>query len=349
MTSLPQEELEARLSAIQEGPWSKGVTKAIKRLSPFGRLTPGLKGTQLISLENLDLSAANKRKSRELERILRPHYLGDDVIDETEIEIRDALDEALTIPQLYELAVQTGYLPEASVKPAARSIMTDLLWSPPARRFVEAYDYVAIPMLATRVGVLGFGPSTPIEPNPGAAIRFAGFLAHLRAFYSDETIESWLAFLDDYLVEDGEQDSVWEFLRGELTAQPARIQGLLAGCQRFVTSLASAFHFLPENELGQYGLMHAYWLQKFFGYERNAKGRFVKNVEQWGQKDSWAKSFSMSAALISEGIEPAIRDLLRRQFIEEVGILEHAFEAVRNLTRRTRRDRSSRTTPRIVM
>lgn len=289
-----------------------------------------------IALDELVLSASNKRKSGQLSKILRAHYKGGSITDEKEIEIRDALDDALTIPQLYELAVQTGYLPEDSVRKPARAILSDLLWAAPARRFVEAYDYLTIPMLAARVGISGFVSTNPPEPKPNAALRFAGFLAHLRALYSDEQIDTWLAFLDDYVVEDDEQDLVWEFLRGRRKTPPRRIQELLTGCQRFVTSLASAIHILSDDELGPYGLMHAYWLQKFFGYKRNSRGHFVKNVEVWGETDSWARTFSTSPRLVSPDTDPAIEKIACRQFIDQVALLERTFEAVKRLARETR-------------
>jgi hypothetical protein len=258
MTDLSKQELDARLAGIREGPWSKGVDKARKKLAPVGGVPLAWGDAPQIVLEEFVLSTPNKRKSLQLEKILRPHYKGQRIKDKKEIETRDALDDALTIPQLYELAVQTGYLPEHSVRGAARSFLTDLLWSAPARRFVEAYDYVAIPMLAARVGISGFVSTNPPEPNPTAALRFAGFLAHLRAFYSDDQIEAWLAFLDDYVVEHNEQEFVWRFLRRHREPPPARTQMLMNGCQRFVTSLATVFHILSEDEIGRYGLMHAY-------------------------------------------------------------------------------------------
>jgi hypothetical protein len=336
MTDLSKEELEARLAAIKRGPWSEGAVKARQQLAPVHPIPVSWEGVDPIALNEIALSASNKRKSGRLSKTLRPHFIGEGITDDREIETRDALDDALTIPQLYELAVQTGYLPEDSVREPARAILTDLLWSGPARRFVEAYDYIAIPMLATRVGISGLFPTTPPEPKPSASLRFAGFLAHLRAFYSDEQVDKWLAFLDDYIVEDDEQDLVWEFLRGQRKKRPIRIVELLVGCQLFVTSLASAFHILSDDELGSYGLIHAYWLQKFFGYKRNGKGHFVKNASVWGETDSWAKTFSTSPRLVLPGTDPAIEKVARWQFIEQVALLERTFEAVKRLARATR-------------
>src|ERR1700694_2998579 len=126
MTELSEEELEARLAAIKRGPWSEGVVKARQKLAPVGRISLSWGGARQIALDELVLSPSNKRKSGQLSKILRAHYKGEGITDEKEIETRDALDEALTIPQLYELAVQTGYLPEDSVRKPARAILTDL-------------------------------------------------------------------------------------------------------------------------------------------------------------------------------------------------------------------------------
>jgi hypothetical protein len=331
--ALPADELEARLAAIAKGPWARGVAAAREVLAPVDRVRP-LKRAQRIALDELVLSPSNKRKSGRLSKALRAHFAGAAVDDEKDIKTRDALDEALTLPQLYELAVQTGYLPEESVKKPARSILTDLLWAEPARQFVVAYDYVAIPMLANRVGITGFTSTTPPTPDPNAALHFAGFLAHLRAFHADEHIETWLNFLDDHIVEDDEQDRLWEYLHEQRKQPPRRYEELLVGCQAFVASLASAFDILSENELGPFGLMHAYWLQKFLGYKRDRTGLFVKDTDIWGKADSWARTISTSPRLVPPQTDADIERIVRSQFVERVRLLERTFEAVRALTQK---------------
>jgi hypothetical protein len=183
-----------------------------------------------------------------------------------------ARGQALTLPRLYELAVQTGYLPKAAAK------------------------------------------------KPAAALRFAGFLAHLRAFYADEQIQQWTRFLDDK--EPREQNRLWKYLRGKQKTPPARTAELLAGCQLFVNALASAFHILNDDELGRFGLIHACCLQKFFGYR-------MPDI------DSWAKTVSTSQYLIPAGTDPEIAEVLRRQFREQIQLLERTFDAVRALAERS--------------
>ena len=337
MTAVSEEELRQRLAAIARGPWADGVVEARRKLAPFDQLGTAVRGARQISLDKIQLSTLNRQKNGRLATILRPHFKDKDgITNPSEIEIRDALDQALTVPQLYELAVQTGYLPAEHVRKSARKILTDLLWSPAARGFVAAYGYVAIPMLAARVGVSGLGVAQPPEPNADAALRFAGFLAHLRAFDADGQIQVWTRFLDDYIEEPNEQDKVWRYLRGQLKIPPKRIAELLMGCQRFVTSLASAFYILDDDELARFGLIHAYWLQKFFGYKVTDSG-YVKDIPLWGPTDSWAHTIARSPYLVAPGSDNKIARVFRQQFRENVQLLERTFDSVRVLAGSTRR------------
>ncbi len=334
-----REEVRQRLAAIADGPWAKGVRTAREKLAPADRLP--VPGPRFVFLDERPLSQPNRRRNQALAEILRPHFAAKGAItSRAEIETRDALDDALTLPQLYELAVQTGYLPSEAVKKPARAILTDLLWSPAARRFVAAYDYIAVPMLANRVGVSGLGGAQPPEPKANAALRFAGFLAHLRAFYADEQIQLWTRFLDDYRKEPDEQNKLWKYLRGKQKTGPARIAELLTGCQLFVSALASAFHILDDDELSRFGLIHAYWLQKFFGYEMKDSG-YAKNVRLWGQNDSWANTVMTSRYLIPADTDAEVAAVFQRQFREQVELLERTFDAVRALAASARKARES--------
>jgi len=332
MTSLSKDEMRQRLAAIADGPWAKGLASARQKLAPVDRLPVA----GFVALDELPMSQSNIRRNKFLTEVLRPHFGAKKITSPAQIETRAALDEALTLPQLYELAVQTGYLPQQAVKKPARAILTDLLWSAAARTFVAAYDYVGVPMLAARVGVSGLGIAQPPEPQANAALRFAGFLAHLRAFYADEQIQEWTRFLDDYVQEPQEQNKFWKYLRGKQKTPPTRTPELLAGCQLFVNALASAFHILNDDELGRFGLIHAYWLQKFFGYQMTDSG-YVKNLDRWGQSDSWAKTVTTSQYLIPAETDPEIAEVFRRQFREQVQLLERTFDAVRELAASARK------------
>jgi hypothetical protein len=337
MNNLPADELQARFRAITEGPWSEAAKIARQELAPTEPFSYSPLEDEPIALDQHSLSVSNLRKSVRLSRVLRPHFEQIEPIKNVkEIRIRDAFDQALTIPQLYELAVQTGYLPERAVRLPARDFVTELMWSEPARRFVTAYGYVSVPMLANRVGISGFFPTALVEPKPSAALHFAGFLAHLRAFETDEQIQSWVRFLDDYIVEEDEQNLLCKYLQGKSKTQPRRTGKLLSGCRRFVTSLATIFHVLDEDELGRFGLIHSYWLQKFFGYDQDRKGAFVKNKAIWGAIDSWAHTISTTPRLMAAGTDPAIEKIVRQQLVEQVKLLERTFEAVMRLTEETR-------------
>ena len=232
MIDLSPEEVRARLKAIENGPWARGYAESRQHLAPIDPVSAMSKGTVRFALDEIPLSAANKRKSGRLTNTLRIHFESDEAIEDPKtIATRDALDQALTVPQLWELAIQTGYLPEAAVTKPARRVLADLLWSAPARRFVRAYDYVSIPLLANRVGISGVGSAEPPAPRPGAALHFAAFLAHLRGFHADEQIETWIRFLDDYVVEDDEQERLWEYLHEKRKSPPRRTDELLYGCQ----------------------------------------------------------------------------------------------------------------------
>lgn len=67
-----------------------------------------------------------------------------------------------------------------------------------------------------------------------------------------------MSFLDDYLAEEDEPSLLWKYLRGKRKTPPRRAEELMVGCQVFVTSLASAFDILSEDELGHFGLIHSY-------------------------------------------------------------------------------------------
>src|SRR5579862_6350246 len=129
MNDISEEELRERLAAMTSGPWAQGVTAARRILAPVDRIRMRAYGDRFLALDQLKLSPSNIRRNRRLATVLRPHYAYKGAITSPiEIETRDALDHALTLPQLYELAVQTGYLPSDAIKQPARDILGGLLW-----------------------------------------------------------------------------------------------------------------------------------------------------------------------------------------------------------------------------
>lgn len=328
--TLSEEELKQRQSAIANGPWAAHLAEAGAHLEPPEKLRITAAGASPIALDKLRLSAPNQQKNEELATILRSHFEDPNgITDPTEIKVRFSLDQALMLPQLYELAIQTGYLPAEHVAEPARKLLTDLLWSPAARKFITAYDYLGVSMLATRVGITGVGSAHPPEAKAGGALYFAGFLAHLRAFYADEQIQTWIDFLDDYAYPN-EARELWEYLHELRETAPRRTPELLTGCQLFVTSLASVFQTLDESDLGHFGLIHAYWLQKFFGYENDGSD-YVKDTDHWDPNDSWAETIATSPRTIDASIDRDIAEVFRKQFREQLELLNRTFDAVKSV------------------
>src|SRR5688572_15391687 len=101
MIDISPEELRARLNAVHSGPWALGLDAARRHLAPAEPLQAVGRSSKLLPLDRIALSAANKRKSDRLTKVLRVHFETGDVINEPkEIETRDAFDRALTVPQL---------------------------------------------------------------------------------------------------------------------------------------------------------------------------------------------------------------------------------------------------------
>jgi len=328
MTPISEEEVLQRLKSITNGPWAKSVGSIRRTLARQSKIDVRDLKSYPIYLDRIKLTAKDKRNDERLAKTLRSHF-NSPVHGKAEIKIRENLDMALLVPQLFELAVQTGYLNEEHVKGPSREFLVDLFWSESARQFVAAYDYLSIPMLAARVGVVGFEDVQPPQPNPNAQFRFAAFLAHLRAFYSNDKIDTWIGFLDDYIQERNEQKKFWDYLNRNRASWPVRAPDLMEGCEEFVSSLASIFELLDEEETASYGLIHAYWLQKFFGYSKNERG-FEKDPV-WDKNDSWARTFSNSPRLIDQQIDHEIATLLRDQFQKKVGVLRRTFDVVTNM------------------
>jgi hypothetical protein len=346
MSTISEDEARRRLSAIANGPWAEGARMARRKIAPPSRVHFAVAPDGYLILDTAKLSPRNKLRSTELARTLRLHYKDNNhVTDPNDIKIRAAMDDALTLPQLYELAVQTGYLPVERIEGPARELLSDLLWSEPARNFVAGYGFLSVQMLAARVKVASddLGKVRPPEPIEKSAMLFAGFLAHLRAFYSDPDILIWTAFLDDFEEERDEHDRFWEYLRGKRPDAPSRTQALIVGCQAFVTSLATVYHTFDEDELGRFALVHAYWLQKFFGY-RIRKFGYERDADVWGTSDSWATTFEKSRRWIDDDLSPKVRDVIHKEFVEDVATLRTAFTAVRSLIGSTRTNRESGTT-----
>lgn len=205
-----------------------------------------------------------------------------------ELAFRNSFDEALGRLQLLELAVVTGYLPLEVVRTRAREELIVLLWPSAARQYLRIYDYLGVRFLAARVGVeLGLPAVDPPAPDASAAVRYATFLSQISAWHEDPDVDEWLGFLDDYVEYEDEQADVDHFLRTGLLpdksnlATAARFQRLAIGAERVLALLADLHNVLEPRERPLFGVYHAYWMAKLFGYKFDERrGRFVYDSDR---------------------------------------------------------------------
>src|SRR3954468_19316040 len=100
MTELAAEEVQARLKAMGRGPWAKGLVRARESLRPAEPVRFAVRGTRVLTLDDMPLSPANRRKVRELRPMLMPHFrVPEGITTPKHIEVRNAFDQALTLPQ----------------------------------------------------------------------------------------------------------------------------------------------------------------------------------------------------------------------------------------------------------
>lgn len=273
-------EVQERIDFLNSGPWIDRGRGAWDRI---GKLPKSAKER-----------AAGSTTQGELKTLLRPHWKK--AIIRREGLIRDAFDEALTIYQLYELAIENQYLSVNDIKDRVHNEMTNLLWAEGARAYLLNYSYVAVIYLAQRVGVdLGFKPILLAPIREGSEGRFASFLSQHTLWYADPILDGWLGFLDDFQ-EYGDEDKsdkevFWDFLRttqSKFEDGPA-LWAFVAGADRFVTRLADLARMLSDEEQSSYGLFYAYWLSKLYGYDLTDDG-YVPDDDQ----EDWSKAILKS-------------------------------------------------------
>jgi hypothetical protein len=290
--SLEAGEVKARLDGIVGGPWKDQSKRAFKFLAPKADLKPLLARIAVpVACLSTVLAGQFASRKHELETTLQAHWKDSGGIEDPKaIAKRDAFDEALTELQLMELAVEMGYLPLEAVRDEARERLANLLWSTPAREFVRAYDYLSVYYLATRVGVdIGQGALEPPSVKTTGTAQYATVLAEHKRWYEDPAIKAWLGFLDDYITFEDEHDVLEKYMlegRDRLehasAAQRKRIELVAAGSYAFVVRLSGIFDLLEHEERARVGLIYAYWLGKFFGYDLGDDG--YKKVD-----DGWVK------------------------------------------------------------
>jgi hypothetical protein len=256
-------EVQQRINFLMSGPWIERGKDAWDRIGKPPRS----------SKERIPGS----QTQRDLKNLLRPHWRK--AIVRKEGLVRDAFDEALTIYQLYELAIENQYISVGDIKEQVQQELTNLLWSEGARDYLYNYSYIGVIYLAQRVGVdLGFLPVKLPQIRDGSEGRFAAFLSQHMLWYSDPILDGWLGFLDDYQEyrDDDMSDKkvFWTFLRTKqrkFEDEPA-LWTFVAGADRLVTRLADLARMLCEEEWSSYGLFYGYWLSKLYGYDLTDDG-----------------------------------------------------------------------------
>lgn len=249
-----------RVDEIFAGPWAKDAEPAEAWLR-------SLKGD------------AGKK---DLKKVLKPHW--EAVPSARADELRASFDAAFTALQLADLAIMTKYVRREDIETPARMAFDRLLSTASARRFVDDYDYVGVRYLAARLDIdLALVPVRPPEPV-AAPTLFASFLAQFRDWYEDPELETWLEFLDDFVMKVGEAEQFNTYLRvgkrpkDEETAE--RFDELLAGLDVFLTNLYDIFAVIPIEKRPIFALVHIYWIAAFFGYELE-NGRYARNYINW--------------------------------------------------------------------
>lgn len=345
MNRLFREEERQRLKGLLRGPWAARANYAIQLLDPGTPFLERARGVEALSPKALwqELPKRLRAKEATFRAALTPHWKSGGEYDDEQAEFRDSLDEALTEVQLLELAVETGYLSTDVVCARARRTLLQLLWSPSVRRYIQDYDYVAVGLLAERVGVQLDEQSNISAPAQisGAQVRFAQFLQLLYSWY-DSDIDEWLGTLDGYgLVDDDDEDywepqALYELFDDETLPDGCTLNDveryfqLVRGAYGFIRSLSEFFSLVREGEAVRYGIFFQYWLAKFFGYSRGARGYRLGNGEfDWAgiiQSNPSPIAYALGGtALVHSDDYQKFRVRLRR----ELGVVRKIWRDVR--------------------
>ncbi|WP_050418990.1 hypothetical protein [Bradyrhizobium tropiciagri] len=226
-------------------------------------------------------------KQRRLRQLLRGHW-DRETTDQEDI-VRDSFDEALTRYQLYELAVENGYIPLTAIEREGREDLARLLWSEAARRYLRLYHYVTVAFLASRLELdIGF-PCRPPPVREGNQAQFAFFLSQHQTWYQDVLLEGWLGFLDDYQVFSGrrsDKEIFQDFLKSDTETFEDQfvLWQLVAGAERFLLVLSDLYTTLSPSERPSYGSFYFYWMARFYGYRSTARGfKRDRREPDWSQ------------------------------------------------------------------
>jgi hypothetical protein len=335
-----------RVKGLLEGDWASAAAASERFLRPPSGLISTLLTQERISKKDLltgERTHVSTAKSHEIGKVLRPHWkTRAGVSNPRQIGLRDSFDEALTLLQILELSVESGYLSEDAIRSIARQRLLELLWSKGARSFVKNYDYLGVRFLAARYEIdLGLGKVIPPEPDPRAQVQFATFLSQHQAWYGDEGLDWWLGLLDDYVADDDEfpepeDEAFYSFLRsGKLPCESRTVQlrfyERADGLKRFLYLLSNLFSFLTPPVAPLYGLIYLYWMAKFFGYELNAKG-YSRDPELYFDWSRVAAGPVLCA--VEEPHDQKIHAARRSLIEQQIEIIRVGFKSTNSFVRR---------------
>lgn len=345
MSEEREREEQTRLNEIRRGPWMIYGETARKSLATSSDMRSLLEKDHISPQDfQFALNRRDRRRVRELAHRFEPHWQGEE-FTEPEYAFRESFDEALTVLQLLELAVETGYLTLEAVRPAARSELVALLWAPPARQFLDTYDYWTVRYIAERVGVdLGLPKLVPPRPDPAGEAEFGAFLALVSEWAVDPDLDAWLGLLDGHMLQDPddkyyvEADAFYEFLTtGELPDEAdlddvLRYFSLARGAFKFIFQLYGTVGPMQKRERFFFLTFFAYELSKFFGYELGDRG-YVRTGEEWDAIGG-ASAFHrlLSDDVFSSGAEPDTRTP------KEIGSTSNAYASSVSLAVSTLRE-----------
>ena len=275
-----------RVEFLKRGPWAMLGETAWKEIAWKKAIPPMARSEGLLNLAAV-YGKANAPEQRRLRQLLRNHRERA-TSDEEDIS-RNSFDDALTRYQLYELAVESSYIPLTAIWKEARNDLVRLLWSEAARRYLRHYHYVTVAFLAGRLGLeIGF-PCKPPPVQEGNQTQFAFFLSQHQTWYNDVLLDGWLAFLDDYEVlnsKRSDKEILQDFLNSDTDAFDDEfvLWQLVAGAERFLFILSDLYTTLSRSERPSYGSFYFYWMARFYGYRSAARGfERDKNESDWSR------------------------------------------------------------------
>jgi hypothetical protein len=281
-----RDETTQRVAFLKAGPWAARGETAWKEIARR-KANPAM----VRSGRTLNLAAVygkvDASQQKWLRQVLRGHWKR--ATRNWEDVIRDSFDEALTRYQLYELAIENGYIPLAAIRNEAREDLARLLWSEAARHYLRLYHYVTVAFLASRLELdIGFPCQQP-PVREGNQAQFASFLSQHQTWYQDVLLDGWLSFLDDYQVLNArrlDKEVFRDFLKSDtyILEDEFLLWQLAAGAERFLLVLSDLYTTLSRSERPSYGSFYFYWMARFYGYHSTARG-----FERDSKEPDWSR------------------------------------------------------------